>query len=143
MIKNRREHSNFLDCRMLDMEFLEVLTEGLERVLMVRGSGREVITIYSWTKATGIDAVALRKQSSSLLLSDLNDTTIRNILLLCHCLRSHLRCALWKSLRRRGWRWRRRRSDSEDEVSLKPTYYANHDDRSLSDDEAKSDDAKG
>ncbi|XP_024890872.1 solute carrier family 12 member 4 isoform X2 [Temnothorax curvispinosus] len=29
------------------MEFLEVLTEGLERVLMVRGSGREVITIYS------------------------------------------------------------------------------------------------
>jgi hypothetical protein len=31
-----------------DMEFLEVLTEGLERVLMVRGGGREVITIYSW-----------------------------------------------------------------------------------------------
>lgn len=30
------------------MEFLEVLTEGLERVLMVRGGGREVITIYSW-----------------------------------------------------------------------------------------------
>ncbi|XP_069112002.1 solute carrier family 12 member 4-like isoform X2 [Argopecten irradians] len=29
------------------MEFLEVLTEGLERVLMVRGSGHEVITIYS------------------------------------------------------------------------------------------------
>lgn len=29
------------------MEFLEVLTEGLERVLMVRGGGREVITIYS------------------------------------------------------------------------------------------------
>lgn len=29
------------------MEFLEVLTEGLEKVLMVRGSGREVITIYS------------------------------------------------------------------------------------------------
>ncbi|XP_067651292.1 solute carrier family 12 member 4-like isoform X1 [Haliotis asinina] len=29
------------------MEFLEVLTEGLDRVLMVRGSGREVITIYS------------------------------------------------------------------------------------------------
>ncbi|XP_043483393.1 solute carrier family 12 member 7 isoform X3 [Leptopilina heterotoma] len=29
------------------MEFLEVLTENLERVLMVRGSGREVITIYS------------------------------------------------------------------------------------------------
>ena len=30
-----------------DMEFLEVLTEGLERVMMVRGGGREVITIYS------------------------------------------------------------------------------------------------
>ena len=30
-----------------DLEFLEVLTEGLERVLMVRGGGREVITIYS------------------------------------------------------------------------------------------------
>ena len=30
-----------------DMEFLEVLTEGMERVLMVRGSGSEVITIYS------------------------------------------------------------------------------------------------
>ncbi|XP_051176249.1 solute carrier family 12 member 6 isoform X5 [Leptopilina boulardi] len=29
------------------MEFLEVLTERLERVLMVRGGGREVITIYS------------------------------------------------------------------------------------------------
>ena len=31
----------------IDMEFLDVLTEGLERVLMVRGGGREVITIYS------------------------------------------------------------------------------------------------
>ncbi|CAH0562337.1 unnamed protein product [Brassicogethes aeneus] len=29
------------------MEFLEVLTEGLEKVLMVRGGGQEVITIYS------------------------------------------------------------------------------------------------
>ncbi|XP_056598853.1 solute carrier family 12 member 7 isoform X2 [Triplophysa dalaica] len=29
------------------MEFLEVLTEGLDRVLLVRGGGREVITIYS------------------------------------------------------------------------------------------------
>jgi len=29
------------------MEFLEVLTEGLDRVLLIRGSGREVITIYS------------------------------------------------------------------------------------------------
>ena len=37
-----------LDLRHTDMEFLEVLTEGLERVLMVRGGGREVITIYSW-----------------------------------------------------------------------------------------------
>jgi hypothetical protein len=30
----------------LDMEFLEVLTEGLERILMIRGGGREVFTIY-------------------------------------------------------------------------------------------------
>ena len=29
------------------MEFIEVLTEGLERVLLARGSGREVITIFS------------------------------------------------------------------------------------------------
>lgn len=29
------------------MDFLEVLTEGLNRVLMVRGSGREYVTIYS------------------------------------------------------------------------------------------------
>ena len=29
------------------MEYLEVLTEGLERVLMVRGGGHEVVTIYS------------------------------------------------------------------------------------------------
>ncbi|KAJ8374859.1 hypothetical protein SKAU_G00054390 [Synaphobranchus kaupii] len=29
------------------MEFLEVLMEGLNRVLLVRGGGREVITIYS------------------------------------------------------------------------------------------------
>jgi len=31
----------------IDMEFLEVMTEGLDKVLMVRGGGREVITIYS------------------------------------------------------------------------------------------------
>jgi potassium/chloride transporter 4/5/6 len=30
-----------------DLEFLEVLTEGIDRVLMVRGGGREVVTIYS------------------------------------------------------------------------------------------------
>lgn len=30
-----------------DMEFLEALTEGLDRVLLVRGGGCEVITIYS------------------------------------------------------------------------------------------------
>ena len=29
------------------MDFLDVLTEGLERVLLVAGGGREVITIYS------------------------------------------------------------------------------------------------
>ena len=30
-----------------DMHFLEVLQEGLERVLMIRGTGREVITMYN------------------------------------------------------------------------------------------------
>ncbi|XP_031421860.1 solute carrier family 12 member 5b isoform X2 [Clupea harengus] len=38
--KNRMGDENY-------MEFLEVLTEGLNRVLLVRGGGREVITIYS------------------------------------------------------------------------------------------------
>lgn len=78
-----------------DMEFLEVLTEGLERVLMVRGGGREVITIYSWTRPAVNELIASRQRKSSLLLKDLNDFTLRNTLLLCHCLSSHLRCALW------------------------------------------------
>lgn len=38
--KNESGYENY-------MEYLEVLTEGLERVLLVRGSGMEVITIYS------------------------------------------------------------------------------------------------
>lgn len=38
--RNRQGDENY-------MEFLEVLTEGLNRVLMVRGGGSEVITIYS------------------------------------------------------------------------------------------------
>uniref|UniRef100_A0A3P9LUJ2 Solute carrier family 12 member 7a n=1 Tax=Oryzias latipes TaxID=8090 RepID=A0A3P9LUJ2_ORYLA len=38
--KNKKGDENY-------MEFLEVLTDGLERVLLVRGGGREVITIYS------------------------------------------------------------------------------------------------
>ncbi|XP_060047087.1 solute carrier family 12 member 7 isoform X2 [Erinaceus europaeus] len=38
--RNRQGDENY-------MEFLEVLTEGLGRVLLVRGSGREVVTIYS------------------------------------------------------------------------------------------------
>uniref|UniRef100_A0A3Q3K6E2 Solute carrier family 12 member 5b n=1 Tax=Monopterus albus TaxID=43700 RepID=A0A3Q3K6E2_MONAL len=38
--KNRVGNENY-------MEFLEVLTEGLNRILLVRGGGREVITIYS------------------------------------------------------------------------------------------------
>ncbi|KAJ1352885.1 hypothetical protein KIN20_009380 [Parelaphostrongylus tenuis] len=29
------------------MEFIEALTEGLNRVLLVRGTGAEVVTIYS------------------------------------------------------------------------------------------------
>lgn len=36
-----------LNSVLIDMDFLEALTEGLERVLMVRGGGKEVITIYS------------------------------------------------------------------------------------------------
>uniref|UniRef100_A0A8C9VJ81 Solute carrier family 12 member 5b n=1 Tax=Scleropages formosus TaxID=113540 RepID=A0A8C9VJ81_SCLFO len=38
--RNRTGEENY-------MEFLEVLTEGLNRVLLVRGGGQEVITIYS------------------------------------------------------------------------------------------------
>ncbi|KAG8572248.1 hypothetical protein GDO81_011994 [Engystomops pustulosus] len=38
--KNKQGDENY-------MEFLEVLTEGLNKVLLVRGGGREVITIYS------------------------------------------------------------------------------------------------
>ena len=30
------------------MEYLDALSEGINRCLLVRGSGREVITIYSW-----------------------------------------------------------------------------------------------
>ena len=37
----------FLNPTFTDMEYLEALTEGLNRVLMVRGSGKEVVTIYS------------------------------------------------------------------------------------------------
>eukprot|EP00731_Ephydatia_muelleri_P026278 Em0018g378a len=38
--KNKNDEKNY-------MEFLDVLTEGLPRVLLVRGGGREVITIFS------------------------------------------------------------------------------------------------
>ncbi|KAM6989504.1 solute carrier family 12 member 7-like isoform 2-T2 [Tautogolabrus adspersus] len=38
--RNKKGHENY-------MEFLEVLMDGLDRVLLVRGGGREVITIYS------------------------------------------------------------------------------------------------
>lgn len=41
------------------MEFLEVLTEGLERVLIVRGSGREVITMYSWREELAVLAIII------------------------------------------------------------------------------------
>ncbi|CAB1345491.1 unnamed protein product [Coregonus sp. 'balchen'] len=44
--KEKALHGPVLN-RWSDMEFLEVLTEGLERVLLVRGGGSEVITIYS------------------------------------------------------------------------------------------------
>jgi hypothetical protein len=42
-----REVAVFLLDQLSDMEFLEVLTEHLDRVMLVRGGGREVITIYS------------------------------------------------------------------------------------------------
>lgn len=38
--KNKKGDENY-------MEFLEVLMDRLDRVLLVRGGGREVITIYS------------------------------------------------------------------------------------------------
>ncbi|XP_034559352.1 solute carrier family 12 member 7-like [Notolabrus celidotus] len=38
--RSKKGHENY-------MEFLEVLMDGLDRVLLVRGGGREVITIYS------------------------------------------------------------------------------------------------
>lgn len=43
----RKGSQVFLLDRNSDMEFLEVLTEHLDRVMLVRGGGREVITIYS------------------------------------------------------------------------------------------------
>ena len=36
-----------LNSRLSDMEYIEVLTEKLDRVLLVRGGGREVVTMYS------------------------------------------------------------------------------------------------
>lgn len=42
-----REGAGCLLDQLSDMEFLEVLTEQLDRVMLVRGGGREVITIYS------------------------------------------------------------------------------------------------
>jgi hypothetical protein len=45
---NKKSHWHFFSLSFhADMEFLEVLTEGLDRVLMVKGCGREVVTIYS------------------------------------------------------------------------------------------------
>ena len=32
----------------LDMHYLDALSDNLQRVLLVRGSGREVVTMYSW-----------------------------------------------------------------------------------------------
>lgn len=50
-----------------DMEFLEVLTEGLERVLMVRGGGREVITIYSWASRSHLTSSMPRLYSTTIV----------------------------------------------------------------------------
>ena len=41
-------NSVFEECILLsDMDYLDALSEGLQRVLLVRGSGQEVVTIYS------------------------------------------------------------------------------------------------
>ena len=32
---------------LIDMEFIDALTEDLNRVLLVKGGGREVVTVYS------------------------------------------------------------------------------------------------
>ena len=48
------------------MEFLDELTEGLDRVLMVRGGGREVITIYSWFSS--YESLEKKKMKKSVLL---------------------------------------------------------------------------
>ncbi|CAI9588202.1 unnamed protein product [Staurois parvus] len=58
VVRNRSQHAQLVLLNMPGppkskqgdenyMEFLEVLTEGLNKVLLVRGGGREVITIYS------------------------------------------------------------------------------------------------
>lgn len=65
----------FLDCDCVsDMAFLEVLTEGLNRVLLVRGGGREVITIYSWRafNNTSIDSSLCSPTSFSPQFQGLN-----------------------------------------------------------------------
>jgi len=49
------------------MEFLEVLTEDIDRVLMVRGSGSEVITIYSWRNERSHDTNGVVIQISVVL----------------------------------------------------------------------------
>ena len=50
LVKNAKPKKRLVDIlktHNTDMEYLEVLTEGLDRVLMVRGSGKEVVTIFS------------------------------------------------------------------------------------------------
>lgn len=70
------------------MEFIEVLTEGLEKVLMVRGGGREVITIYSWSSSNA----RIQQLSSTQLNIRVSANLHKNC---CCCLTSTLKNKPW------------------------------------------------
>lgn len=80
--------TTFLYCYCLsDMEFLEVLTEGLNRVLLVRGGGREVITIYSWR--------AFKETYSAWTLSSVPPYQSRKLLSLWRLTHLKEQCVSW------------------------------------------------
>ena len=74
-----------------DMEFVEVLTDGLARVLMVRGAGREVVTIYSWPTFPSHSAGPFSLWKSSLYL-------LMTQMWYFWCKLNPLRCALFPLL---------------------------------------------
>ncbi|KJH47498.1 hypothetical protein DICVIV_06436 [Dictyocaulus viviparus] len=47
LMRQKSQECQLLIVNLPDMEFIEALTEGLNRVLLVRGTGAEVVTIYS------------------------------------------------------------------------------------------------